>query len=41
MWDTEQKHREGIIKHGITKWHRKTYGETCRNAKVNDIENIN
>ena len=36
-----KQHREGIIKHGITKWHRKTYGETCRNAKVNDIENIN
>ena len=35
-----KQHREGIQKHGITKWHRKTYGETCRNATVFDIENI-
>lgn len=35
-----KQHREGIMKYGITRWHRKTYGETCRNAKVFDIENI-
>ncbi len=35
-----KQHREGIQKYGITKWHRKTYGETCRNATVFDIGNV-
>jgi ribonuclease HII len=30
-------HREGIVEHGITQWHRKTFGETCKNAKLNNI----
>jgi ribonuclease HII len=30
-------HREGIVEHGITEWHRKTFGETCKNAKLNNI----
>ena len=33
-----KQHREGIQQHGITKWHRKTFGEACRNASVFDIE---
>lgn len=27
-----KQHREGIQTHGITQWHRKTFGELCRNA---------
>ena len=30
-------HREGIMKYGITQWHRKTFGDTCKNAKLNNI----
>ena len=29
-----KQHREGIIKYGITKWHRKTYGQS-KNAIMN------
>lgn len=31
-------HREGIIKHGISEWHRKTFG-ICKDAKLNIIDN--
>ena len=30
-------HRDGIKKYGITKYHRKTFGELCRTSAVNDI----
>lgn len=32
-----KQHREGIQKHGITIMHRRTYGENCRNAEINNI----
>ena len=31
------KHLAGIKEHGITQWHRKTFGEACKNATVNEI----
>ena len=31
-----KKHLDGILEHGITQWHRKTYGR-CREAVVNEI----
>lgn len=31
------KHLAGINEHGITQWHRKTFGEACKNATVNEI----
>jgi ribonuclease HII len=30
-------HREGIMKYGITKYHRKTFGELCRRSELNDL----
>jgi ribonuclease HII len=27
-------HLEGIRKHGVSQWHRRTFGETCRNATL-------
>ena len=33
-----KQHRDGIAQNGITKWHRKTFGEACRNAVLFDIE---
>ena len=32
-----KKHLDGIKEHGITQWHRKTFGETCKNATLNSI----
>jgi ribonuclease HII len=32
-------HMAGIKEHGITQWHRKTFGEACKNACVNQITN--
>ncbi|MEC7898364.1 MAG: ribonuclease HII [Cyanobacteriota bacterium] len=32
-----KQHREGIQQHGITRMHRRTYGENCRNAEINNI----
>jgi len=32
-----KKHLEGIRQHGITQWHRRTFGEACKNAIKNDI----
>jgi len=32
-----KQHREGIQQHGITRMHRRTYGENCRNADINNI----
>jgi ribonuclease HII len=32
-----KKHLDGIKEHGITKWHRKTFGELCKNSKINTI----
>ena len=32
-----KQHREGIIEHGITRWHRRTFGQACRNANIIDI----
>jgi ribonuclease HII len=29
-----KQHLDGILKHGISPWHRKTYGR-CKDAKVN------
>lgn len=31
-----KQHREGIMKHGITPWHRKTFG-ICKSYPVNDM----
>jgi ribonuclease HII len=31
-------HLAGIREHGITQWHRKTFGEACKNAVLNKIE---
>jgi ribonuclease HII len=32
-----KKHLDGIREHGITQWHRKTFGETCKQAIINLI----
>ena len=32
-----KKHLDGIHSHGITKWHRRTFGNACKNAEINDI----
>jgi len=32
-----KKHLEGIREHGITQWHRCTFGEACKNATQNHI----
>jgi ribonuclease HII len=32
-----KKHLEGIREHGITQWHRRTFGEACKNAIKNDL----
>lgn len=32
-----KQHREGIEQYGITQWHRKTFGELCRNAQIFDV----
>jgi len=31
------KHLAGIKEHGITQWHRRTFGDACKNAVVNEI----
>jgi len=31
-----KKHMEGIREHGITQWHRKSFG-VCKNSIVNEI----
>ena len=31
-----KQHLDGILEHGISQWHRKTYGR-CKEAKVNDL----
>ena len=28
-------HIDGILKHGVTQWHRKTFGQTCKTAVEN------
>jgi len=30
-------HLDGIREHGITQWHRKTFGKACKEATVNEI----
>ena len=30
-----KRHLDGIREHGITQWHRRTFGELCKNAEVN------
>jgi ribonuclease HII len=32
-----KKHLDGIREHGICQWHRKTFGENCKNARVNEL----
>ena len=32
-----KKHLDGIRTYGITQWHRRTFGELCKNAIVNII----
>lgn len=32
------KHLAGIKEHGITQWHRRTFGELCKGAVLNKIE---
>lgn len=32
-----KKHLDGIKEHGITQWHRRTFGEACKNAPINQI----
>ena len=29
-----KKHIDGIKEHGITQWHRRTFGEACKNASI-------
>jgi ribonuclease HII len=29
-----KKHLDGIREHGITEWHRKTFGDACKNASL-------
>jgi ribonuclease HII len=33
-----KKHLEGIHSHGITKLHRRTFGNACKNAEINDVK---
>lgn len=33
-----KKHLDGIREHGITQWHRKTFGELCKNSPLSIIE---
>jgi ribonuclease HII len=33
-----KKHLEGIRENGITQWHRRTFGEACKNAIQNHID---
>lgn len=33
-----KKHLDGIREHGITQWHRRTFGEACKNAPLHIIE---
>jgi len=33
-----KKHVEGINHHGITQWHRRTFGEACKNAALNPLQ---
>ena len=30
-------HLSGIQEHGISQWHRRTFGNACKNAVVNEI----
>jgi ribonuclease HII len=30
-------HMEGIQEYGITQWHRKTFGQICKNARMNHL----
>lgn len=32
-----KRHLDGIREHGICQWHRKTFGNNCKNAKLNEI----
>jgi ribonuclease HII len=32
-----RRHLDGIKEHGVTQWHRRTFGDTCRNAALNPI----
>jgi ribonuclease HII len=32
-----KRHLEGIREHGICQWHRRTFGENCKNACLNEI----
>jgi ribonuclease HII len=32
-----KRHLDGIKEHGITQWHRKTFGNNCKNASINQI----
>jgi ribonuclease HII len=33
-----KKHLDGIREHGITQWHRRTFGDACKNAPLSNIE---
>ena len=32
-----KQHLDGIRQYGITQWHRRTFGELCKNSQVNPI----
>jgi len=32
-----KRHLEGITQYGITQWHRRTFGNACKNAEMNEI----
>lgn len=32
-----KQHLEGIRQHGITQWHRRTFGELCKNSSINSL----
>ena len=34
-------HLDGITLHGITQWHRRTFGQACKNAEITIIDNNN
>jgi ribonuclease HII len=33
-----KRHLEGIKEHGISQWHRKTFGDLCKNSRVQEID---
>lgn len=36
-----KRHLDGIREHGVCEWHRKTFGDLCKNANVRKIDSEN